>query len=360
MPVRQTTIIDLRRITVKFEFLLDCPRDLPSNLDPSDRTCFICLEPFHPGSIHDGNTDATHTDGTNLNFPVRLPSCGHFLGFQCLAHLVFATSMEQSNRCPACQAPIVTLNRCHQEPRPESWEVTAPLLRVLMIFGYCEFSGLDKAKALDALENGFGEEMLTTRRKCTYRLRVLYAEFLDRFCEERKQRLVEEETAQEQILQLATLLGEAQTAKRLAEKEASMMRLQADEAHKARQLAEKRAAATELKASKTLLANGWERFKKIQERLNMVMHASEATISFSWMLATLGAAVAAVLAYLNGSPVGFSVASRISLLLLFFKGIVVFLESCLSKVWLKIFGSAVICMAISLLGLMVERERFLV
>ena len=138
-----------------------------------------------------------------------------------------------------------------------------------------------------------------------------------------------------------------------------MMRLQADEAHKARQLAEKRAAATELKASKTL-ANGWERFKKIQEQLNMVMHASEAITSHSWTLATLGAAVAAVWAYLNGSPVGFSVAARIFLLLLFFQGIVAFLKSCLSKVWWKIFGSAIICRAISLAGLMVERERFLV
>ncbi|KAL2036731.1 hypothetical protein N7G274_010526 [Stereocaulon virgatum] len=86
-----------RDIIATLEFLLRVPYIELEELEPQNKTCFICLEPYQQNVWKEGET---------INGPVRL-GCGHHLDIQCLARYMLSTRWLDK-RCPLCETAILS------------------------------------------------------------------------------------------------------------------------------------------------------------------------------------------------------------------------------------------------------------
>ena len=121
-----------------FEYLSQTPYVPLCDINPTDRICGICFDPYSTSPIGYGDFD---------NRPLRLP-CGHMFGLQCLAHWMFSPNFD--HHCSLCRTKIVpSLRQQTQQALPKPLTHTAAHFQRISEVNPLTKQWLDNNSALD-------------------------------------------------------------------------------------------------------------------------------------------------------------------------------------------------------------------
>ena len=110
-------------------FIFSLPSVDLSALEPSDRDCSICREPFEEQRYHlRSRTVPTNNSGTGER-AVRLP-CGHLFGSECIVGWLI-----DNNNCPICRVTVLEhLDEHSRIPAIHDTELNCPFALALLQF----------------------------------------------------------------------------------------------------------------------------------------------------------------------------------------------------------------------------------